>query len=86
MVGLDLGEVKPIDAEAVDLGRRLDAGDAGLAPARDLHDRVLVPIAGALARVADVRLSPDGVLNLVAFAALVDRAASTPCVGTASTS
>ena len=74
---IDLGEAAPIEELAAKLRQAL-ADPAGPDPkpiARDLDDRVLAPVIKALgAGTSTVLLSPDGVLNLLPFGALVDEA------------
>lgn len=72
-VAVDLGDAVPIGRAVSALRRTLaDRGDV-LPHAKQLHDRVIAPIAKHL-RASDTRLivSPDDDLNLVPFATLVD--------------
>ncbi|WP_438035457.1 CHAT domain-containing protein [Sorangium sp. So ce204] len=73
VTGVDLGDAAAIDAAAAELSRDLSN------PERDPRERarrldalVMQPIRGALGPARWVLLSPDGALNLVPFAALVD--------------
>ena len=70
---VDLGAAAAIDGAVTALRRALAARSAGAqAAARDLDARVMQPIRGLLGRAETIFLSPDGSLNLVPFAALVD--------------
>lgn len=70
---VDLGAAAAIDGAVTTLRKALAAKSAGAeAAARDLDGRVMAPIRGLLGGVETVFLSPDGSLNLVPFAALVD--------------
>ncbi len=70
---VDLGAAAAIDASVTALRKALASKSAGAeAAARDLDGRVMQPIRGLLGGVEMVFLSPDGSLNLVPFAALVD--------------
>lgn len=71
---VDLGAAEPID-RAVDALRkaarnpnRTDAGDLG----RAVFDRVMAPVVAVVGDAERVVIAPDGALNLVPFAALVD--------------
>ncbi|WP_437800207.1 CHAT domain-containing protein [Sorangium sp. So ce693] len=73
VTGVDLGDAAAIDAAAAELSR--DLSDPGRDPrerARRLDALVMQPIRGALGPARWLLLSPDGALNLVPFAALVD--------------
>ncbi len=70
----DLGEAEPIDRSALALRKALstpESKDARQA-ARNLDERVFRPVRALLGPATRVFVSPDGVLNLVPFAALVD--------------
>ncbi|MFN2514930.1 MAG: tetratricopeptide repeat protein [Pyrinomonadaceae bacterium] len=71
---VDLGEAAPIDDGVADLRRALkdpqneNAKQAG----RALDERVMRPIRTILGNTFRLLISPDGTLNLIPFAALVD--------------
>lgn len=72
-LGIDLGEAAPIDQAIMELrdgieGRRPDFRQR----ARALEAKVTAPIRRLLGAARTVLISPDGALNLVPFAALVD--------------
>jgi MYXO-CTERM domain-containing protein len=70
---VDLGAATAIDGSVTALRKALAAKSAGAeAAARDLDGRVMQPVRGLLGGVEMVFLSPDGSLNLIPFAALVD--------------
>lgn len=70
---VDLGAAAAIDGAVTTLRKALATKSADAeAAARDLDGRVMAPIRGLLGGVETVFLSPDGSLNLVPFAALVD--------------
>jgi CHAT domain-containing protein/tetratricopeptide (TPR) repeat protein len=70
---VDLGPAEPIDTlvESFRAALSSDAPDAATR-GRALDDAVMRPIRALLGDTRDVLLSPDGALNLVPFAALVD--------------
>ncbi len=73
---VDLGPAKVIDArvarfrKALSSPEREDASGWG----RELYDLVFQPLQSAIGRSRHVLIAPDSALNLVPFAALVDRA------------
>src|SRR5262249_16407858 len=71
---VDLGEAKPIEDAVAGLRRALSraAGSNVNKLARDLDALVMAPVRKLLGETRWVFLSPDGVLNLVPFAALVE--------------
>ncbi len=72
----DLGEAEPIDRSALALRKALanpESKDVRQA-ARDLDERVFRPVRALLGPATKVFVSPDGALNVVPFAALVDEA------------
>jgi CHAT domain-containing protein/Tfp pilus assembly protein PilF len=70
---VDLGERGPIDALAARWLAQLRGRDReAAARGRELHQRLMVPLQAALGGVRDLWLSPDGALNAVPWAALVD--------------
>jgi CHAT domain-containing protein/Tfp pilus assembly protein PilF len=70
---VELGPAAPIDALVADARKLLGTADPGYAEiARKLDDKVMRPLRPLLGETRDVYLSPDGALNLVPFAALVD--------------
>ncbi|MCG8423928.1 MAG: CHAT domain-containing protein [Proteobacteria bacterium] len=72
----DLGPSKPIDRRVARLRQALSSPDREDAAqwGRAVHDVVFAPLKRALGRSRHVLVAPDGELNLVPFAALVDRA------------
>ncbi|WP_437716518.1 CHAT domain-containing tetratricopeptide repeat protein [Sorangium sp. So ce448] len=73
VTGVDLGDADAIDAAAAELSRDLSNPERDpRESARRLDALVMQPIRGALGPARWVLLSPDGALNLVPFAALVD--------------
>lgn len=71
--GIDLGPAMVIDPLVRSLRRALaDPQRDPRQPARLLHDAVFAPIEPLLLGVTKLRISSDGLLNLVPFAALVD--------------
>ncbi|WP_437280619.1 CHAT domain-containing tetratricopeptide repeat protein [Sorangium sp. So ce375] len=73
VTGVDLGDAAAIDAVAAELSK--DLSDPGRDPrerARRLDALVMQPIRAALGPARWLLVSPDGALNLVPFAALVD--------------
>ena len=70
----DLGEAEPIDAAVRALRHALkNPARAGLKEsARNLDERVMRPLRALLGDALHIFISPDGSLNLVPFAALVD--------------
>ncbi|HYG09852.1 MAG TPA: tetratricopeptide repeat protein, partial [Pyrinomonadaceae bacterium] len=70
----DLGEAEPVDAAVRELRDALkNPARAGLKEsARNLDERVMRPVRALLGDARHVFISPDGSLNLVPFAALVD--------------
>ena len=71
---VDLGEAKPIEAAVTRLRRGLSRAAGQNVPklARDLDALAMAPARKLLGNTRWVFLSPDGALNLVPFAALVD--------------
>ncbi|MDX6272442.1 MAG: hypothetical protein QOD28_3665 [Acidobacteriota bacterium] len=77
---VDLGEAAAIESNVEKLrvalrdGRRAAAGDVALvkSAARVVDEQVMRPVRALLGATRRVFLSPDGVLNLIPFAALVD--------------
>lgn len=71
---VELGDVKSIDAEVAKLRDALhDPGRKDVKElARGLDERVMKPVRRLLGSIHNVLLSPDGALNLIPFAALVD--------------
>ena len=73
---VDLGPAKAIDArvarfrKALSSPEREDSSRWG----RVLHDLVFQPLQSAIGRARHVLIAPDGALNLVPFAALINRA------------
>ncbi|WP_437534160.1 CHAT domain-containing tetratricopeptide repeat protein [Sorangium sp. So ce726] len=73
VTGVDLGDAAAIDAAAAELSRDLSNPERDPRErARHLDALVMQPIRGALGPARWLLLSPDGALNLVPFAALVD--------------
>jgi CHAT domain-containing protein/tetratricopeptide (TPR) repeat protein len=72
---VDLGMAEAVD-ETIDRIRRGMLGDESeeLRSLRDLHGKVWAPLESPLAGAARVLLSPDGKLNLVSFATMIDGA------------
>lgn len=73
-VWVDLGETAPIDAGVAELRAALKdpRSDNARQVGRALDERVMHPIRALLGNTHKLLLSPDGTLNLVPFAALVD--------------
>jgi hypothetical protein len=70
---VELGPAAPIDVLVTDARTLLSAADPGYAEvARKLDEKVMRPVRPLLGEVREVYLSPDGKLNLMPFAALVD--------------
>ncbi|WP_437932533.1 tetratricopeptide repeat protein [Sorangium sp. So ce291] len=70
---VDLGPAAPIDALVARARAALSAADPRYAEAaRALDEKVMQPVRHLLGEAREVYLSPDGELNLVPFAALVD--------------
>ncbi len=71
---VDLGEAAQIDRDVQRLRAALSApADLGVRQvARVLYERLLQPVEASLAGVTHVVISPDGALNLIPFAALID--------------
>ncbi|WP_437542222.1 CHAT domain-containing tetratricopeptide repeat protein [Sorangium sp. So ce367] len=70
---VDLGPAAPIDALVAQARAALSAADPRYAEAaRALDEKVMQPVRQFLGESREVYLSPDGELNLVPFAALVD--------------
>ncbi|WP_437902731.1 tetratricopeptide repeat protein [Sorangium sp. So ce327] len=70
---VELGPAAPIDALVAAARASLSATDARYAEAaRALDEKVMQPVRQLLGEAREVYLSPDGELNLVPFAALVD--------------
>src|SRR5262249_2668733 len=71
---VDRGEAKPIEDAVTGMRRALSraAGSNVNKFARDLDALVMAPVRKLLGETRWVFLSPDGVLNLVPFAALMD--------------
>lgn len=74
MSAVDLGEAAPIDQVARRLRKALASYDSQDAKtlARELDTRVMQPVRPLLGGATRLLLSPDGALNTVPFAALVD--------------
>lgn len=73
VTGVDLGDAAAIDAAAAELSRDLSNPERDPRErARHLDALVMQPIRAALGAARWLLLSPDGALNLVPFAALVD--------------
>lgn len=72
--GLDLGEAEAIDAAVGRFREALrDPGRKDVKPrARTLDEKVMRPIRSHLGESTQLLISPDGELNLIPFAALVD--------------
>jgi CHAT domain-containing protein/Tfp pilus assembly protein PilF len=70
----DLGEASEIDGDVQRLRQALSApADSGVRRvARGLYERLVRPIEAALTNGGHVIVSPDGALNLIPFAALLD--------------
>jgi CHAT domain-containing protein len=70
----DLGEASRIDAEIQRLRTALSVpADSGVREvARGLYAQIVRPVEASLTNVTHVIVSPDGALNLIPFAALVD--------------
>jgi CHAT domain-containing protein/Tfp pilus assembly protein PilF len=68
----DLGEAKMIDEAVVTLRKALRDRQDVTAHARNLDRLVMQPFRKLLGETRQILLSPDGALNLVPFAALVD--------------
>ncbi|WP_437312109.1 tetratricopeptide repeat protein [Sorangium sp. So ce388] len=70
---VELGPAAPIDALVAAARASLSAADPRYAEAaRALDEKVMQPVRQLLGDAREVYLSPDGALNLVPFAALVD--------------
>ena len=70
---VELGPAAPIDALVAEARKRLSAADPRYTEvARQLDVKVMQPVRPLLGEAREVYLSPDGALNLVPFAALVD--------------
>ncbi|WP_437902736.1 tetratricopeptide repeat protein [Sorangium sp. So ce327] len=70
---VELGPAAPIDALVAQTRALLSAADPRYAEAaRALDEKVMQPVRQLLGEAREVYLSPDGELNLVPFAALVD--------------
>jgi CHAT domain-containing protein len=71
---IDLGEATAIDASVTALRKALSraASPDVKALGRDLHQKIMAPLQKILGETRWVFLSPDGALNLIPFAALVD--------------
>ena len=74
VASVDLGEAAVIDRDVQRLRTALSApADRGVQQvAGALYERIVRPIESSLAEVSHVLVSPDGALNLIPFAALVD--------------
>ncbi|UQA55381.1 CHAT domain-containing tetratricopeptide repeat protein [Polyangium aurulentum] len=74
VVSVDLGDAASIDAQVTALREALSEPDRDDEPrlSRALDERIMRPVRALLGDARDVRISPDGDLNLVPFAALVD--------------
>ncbi|MEA5463182.1 tetratricopeptide repeat protein [Leptothoe sp. PORK10 BA2] len=69
----DLGEAVAIDNTLTEFRQLLQTRSQRLKPvARQLYDQLFAPLAPELAGVDHLLLAPDGQLNLIPFAALVD--------------
>jgi tetratricopeptide (TPR) repeat protein len=79
---VDLGEAAPIDADAAKFRAALQTAKTPEAQvkelARALDERVMRPVRKLLGDTKRVLLAPDGALNLVPFAALVDESCKWP--------
>ncbi len=71
---VDLGEAEPIDQAVAEFRNTLHSSKSTnvKALARRLDEKVMRPVRKLLGQMRNVLLSPDGSLNLVPFAALVD--------------
>ena len=70
---MELGPAAPIDALIAEARALLSVADPRYAEvARRLDEKIMEPVRPLLGEARDVYLSPDGELNLVPFAALVD--------------
>ncbi len=70
---VDLGERKPIDEAVARFRKAMVAGDMSvLEHGHALHKLMMAPLMPHLQGVESLIVSPDGALNLVPFAALVD--------------
>ncbi|MGP1385360.1 MAG: tetratricopeptide repeat protein [Thainema sp.] len=70
---IDIGEAAPIDQLAAEFRRALQVQDARIQQfARDLDAVLMQPIRDQIGNAQHILLSPDGQLNLIPFAALVD--------------
>ena len=70
---VDLGEATVVDADVARLrGALRDTGQDAKPLARAMDERVMRPIRRLLGDTRTIFLSPDGALNLIPFAALVD--------------
>ena len=71
----DLGDAATIDTTLTEFRQLLQTRSQRLKPvARRLHGQLFAPLASELAGVDHLLLAPDGQLNLIPFAALVDDA------------
>lgn len=74
VASFDLGDAAQIDRQVQQLRAALSTPTDGAVRqvARSLHERVLQPLEATLNDVEHLVISPDGALNLIPFAALVD--------------
>ncbi len=74
VASIDLGEAAQIDRDVQRLRVALSApADGGVRQAaRTVYERLLQPVEATLTGVTHVVISPDGALNLIPFAALID--------------
>jgi CHAT domain-containing protein/Tfp pilus assembly protein PilF len=74
LASVDLGDAAVIDAQVAALREALSEPDRDDEPrlSRALDERIMRPVRALLGDARDVRISPDGDLNLVPFAALAD--------------
>lgn len=71
---VDLGATKPIEEAVREFRKGLSRVATNPRPAaRNLYQMVMAPIVELLGKTTRIYLSPDGVLSLVPFGALVDR-------------
>ncbi|MEM7793489.1 MAG: tetratricopeptide repeat protein [Cyanobacteria bacterium P01_C01_bin.118] len=75
IVWRDLGDAATIDTTLTEFRQLLQTRSQRLKPvARRLHEQLFAPLTPALTGVDHLLLAPDGQLNLIPFAALVDDA------------
>ncbi|MEM8809291.1 MAG: CHAT domain-containing protein, partial [Cyanobacteria bacterium P01_G01_bin.38] len=69
----DLGEIAAIDTQITQMRRTLQNRSGRLQPvARNLYAALLAPLEAELAQIDHLLISPDGQLNLMPFAALIN--------------